>query len=219
MKRSRAFTLVELLVVIAILGLLVSLLLPALRGAKSKVCNAACLNNLRQWGIALHLYAAEHDDLLPPEGVSAPGLNSSSAGWYTALPRTLGLPTYYEMAWRSNALMTPPSSPFVCPANSQRAANNNLFHYCLNEHVDGAGISDFPTKLSKPQQPAQIIYLFDNGKRAAVAQQNNVHTNLHSRGAQFVFLDAHAARFKNVEYWDFSSARGRTNNPNLVWFP
>jgi len=52
-----------------------------------------------------------------------------------------------------------------------------------------------------------------------VAQQNNVHSNLHSRGAQFTFLDGHSARFKNREYWDFTSNVGRTNNPNLIWIP
>ena len=64
-----------------------------------------------------------------------------------------------------------------------------------------------------------MVWLFDNGKRAAVAQQNNVHTNLHSQGAQFSFLDGHAARFRNTEYWDFTLDKGRTNNPNLVWIP
>jgi len=54
---------------------------------------------------------------------------------------------------------------------------------------------------------------------AGVAQQNNVHTNLHSRGAQFTFLDGHARRFNNLDYWDFSTNRGRTNNPELVWVP
>ena len=64
-----------------------------------------------------------------------------------------------------------------------------------------------------------MIWLFDNGKLAAVAQQNNVHTNLHSRGAQFVFLDGHALRLKNTAYWDFAADKGRTNNPDLVWIP
>jgi prepilin-type processing-associated H-X9-DG protein len=61
--------------------------------------------------------------------------------------------------------------------------------------------------------------LFDNGGQAAVAQQNNVHSNLHSRGAQFTFLDGHAARFKSTAYWDFKEDKGRTNNPDVVWIP
>jgi len=63
------------------------------------------------------------------------------------------------------------------------------------------------------------VWLFDNGKTNGVAQQNNVHTSLHNRGAQFVFLDSHVARFRNREYWDFTANKGITNNPALVWFP
>jgi prepilin-type processing-associated H-X9-DG protein len=42
---------------------------------------------------------------------------------------------------------------------------------------------------------------------------------LHSKSAQFVFLDGHVARFKNTEYWDFKKDKGITNNPALVWYP
>lgn len=60
-----AFTLVELLVVIAIIGILASLLVPALASAKGAGRRAACLSNLRQVGIAIELYANDGDGKIP----------------------------------------------------------------------------------------------------------------------------------------------------------
>jgi prepilin-type N-terminal cleavage/methylation domain-containing protein/prepilin-type processing-associated H-X9-DG protein len=216
MNQKRAFTLIELLLVIAVIAILASLLLPVLSHSKQKAHGASCLGNLKQWGLATLLFADENEDLLPKDG--APNGTSTTEGWYNDLPRMLGLPSYAEMAWRTNATLETGRSVWICPANSRRSNGNNLFHYCLNEHVNGTG-SGNQARLSLLPQPAQTVWLFDNGGLAAVAQQNNVHTNLHSHGAQFTFLDGHSARFGNREYWDFVANRGRTNNPDLIWMP
>jgi prepilin-type N-terminal cleavage/methylation domain-containing protein len=59
-RRLHAFTLIELLVVISIIGLLVSILLPALRQARVTSQMAASMANLSQLGVAQHLYAADN---------------------------------------------------------------------------------------------------------------------------------------------------------------
>lgn len=60
--RSLAFTLVEMLATIAIIGILVSLLLPALNMAREVARQAACTNNLRQFGQGMHIYAEQHQE-------------------------------------------------------------------------------------------------------------------------------------------------------------
>lgn len=216
MKNQRGFTLIELLVVIAVIAILAGLLLPAINRAKQAAHSTACLNNLKQWGLATQLFAGDNGDLLPKDG--APNGISIDEGWYNDLPRVLGLPCYREMPWRTNATLNPGRSLWICPANPRRSNGNNLFHYCLNEHVNGRGAGN-QIKLSSIPQPVRTVWLFDNGKLAAVAQQNNVHTNLHNHGANFTFLDGHSARFDNREYWDFTADEGRTNNPSLIWIP
>ena len=214
---SRAFTLIELLVVIAIIAVLASLLLPALSHAKAKGGATACLNNLKQWALATVLYVEDNEDFLPPDG--APNGTSTKSGWYINLPREIGIPAYSELSWPTNPGELPGKSIWVCPSSTNKSNGLNLFFYCLNEHVNNTGASNAPVRISSIPQPVLTVWLFDNGKRAAVAQQNNVAVNVHSRGAQFAFLDGHAARFGAAEFWDFSANRGITNNPNLVWVP
>ena len=64
-RQRTGFTLTELLVVIAIITILVALLLPAIAAVKCKAYRVVCLNNNRQIGVAVHLYAMNNRDYLP----------------------------------------------------------------------------------------------------------------------------------------------------------
>lgn len=213
---SRAFTQIELLMVTAIIVVLVGLLLPGLSRARSRALATACRSNLRQWGIATLLFAADNNGLLPQDGT--PNGRSTEEGWYVDLPRLLNLAPYHQMPWRTNPAAPVGNSLWICPANPRRSNTNNLFHYCLNLHVNGAG-SGIQALLADIPDPMRTIWLFDNGRLAAVAGPNNAHTNLHSRGANFLLLDGHAERFPSPAYWNFATRQARTNTPDLRWYP
>ena len=92
-KRCTGFTLVELLIVIAIIGVLVSLLLPAVQAAREVARSMTCANNLRQIAIASHHF---HDaqGRFPPGAVAKEYLAAPSTPW-----------TFYR--WSALAMLSP----------------------------------------------------------------------------------------------------------------
>ena len=160
-RRQTGFTLLELLTVLAILAILSALLLPALAKGKARARSTSCLGNLKQWGQATHLYAADNGDYLPPEGFPNPGsYKQFQQGWYSALPEILELPVYWFQPWRTNAAADLGRSPWICPSNERRSNGRNLFHYCLNDGHDGNGVEDRDRiRMARIPDPVRLVWI------------------------------------------------------------
>src|SRR5262245_18589483 len=130
-RRVRAaMTLVELLVVIAIIGTLMGLLLPAVQRVREAANRTSCRNNLKQIGIALHLFQQVNEHFPPGyfcESFDLVEVEFASPGWGWGayiLPYLDQVPLYEMLQWNLAVDDPPNEAPrtktvktFVCPSD------------------------------------------------------------------------------------------------------
>ena len=161
---SRSFTLVELLVVIVIIGLLAGLSFPAISGAMAKAKSSECVNNLRQIGTAINLFASENNGYLPyATGPNAAGsANSYSFNhWEAPLAVIMGVGTG-SVSFPSRASFDDAKAkhPFNCPA-----CKTGFRTYTANMHGMGflPGGSAWPRrKIASIVKSSQLILVADD---------------------------------------------------------
>jgi len=130
MMKRKGFTLIELLVVIAVIAILAAMLLPVLSQAREKARQTVCMNNLKQLGLATHMYAQDFDGYLPPgNGIVNNGDGSGESNviweWRVSSNPTFVLsnggyrgPGYFLKGYRATGrgLYLPSIEVFICPS-------------------------------------------------------------------------------------------------------
>ncbi len=167
--RRRAFTLIELLVVIAIIALLAAILFPVFAQAREKARQTTCASNLRQIGLAAHMYLEDYDEIVFP--INVPDGMGGSAEWSQHVDPAGGCQTsggLLQPYIKNSALLDCPSA-----ANAQAPYNptctvpygtNDTYLYnprYEGDYPNGMDGNSIPVSTAVVDTPAETLFIAD----------------------------------------------------------
>ena len=156
-----AFTLMELLVVIVVIAILAALLMPALARARDKARGDECVGNLRQWGLALQMYADDNGDFLPRrgQGVQTLALITRPDDWFNALPPYFNLPSYQQLVAAGDRPAAHEHSVFICP-DAVDPGGAYFLPYGMNMNLSPWNLP-LASKFGEIVQPSSVVAMAD----------------------------------------------------------
>jgi prepilin-type N-terminal cleavage/methylation domain-containing protein/prepilin-type processing-associated H-X9-DG protein len=216
-KGQRAFTLIELLVVIAIIGILASLLLPALGKAREKARSMVCMSNLKQLHLAVILYADDNDGWLPPNGETDPWSGDITYDCTRWSP-TKRLDKY---------LVKRDSKVKICPSEDQSFSLGGTYtSYSLSGPISwgsrwcgpGQGSGPWPryTDLSKPDKVVMFFETFSHHYGYPAGCMTYAAGGKPAGQANVVFLDGHVGIYLSPGF--SVSPSGIFQNLETAWY-
>ncbi len=239
MKRRDAFTLTELLALVPIVALLGVLLVPSLNDTKQTLQAAACLNNMRQWGLAIGMYCNDFNDYMPYEGAGLSDISQSFqlVAWFNILSPYVKQPRLMDLYAQNEVPLPGMKSIFICPSapdiTYMPTTANPYFSYAMNRVL--TGLSGQVYKRTKAVLPAKTILFSESENNQfpftdgffigpTTTAPPPAGTPRHSGGNNFVFVDGHAQWYKQADYSrtkveSFDAEIEWAKPRVLYWFP
>jgi len=145
-RHQKAFTIIELYVTVSIIAIIASLILPSLSRAKARAASIDCVNNQRQMGVAMHLYAAD-TEFFPSECYLTSDPVKRAVYWFD------GLRTYTSSTWGSNVTKCPSYKWYVDAGGYQGGGASLPFgSYSFNAHGSGELLQAMASGYTGPSQ-------------------------------------------------------------------
>jgi len=234
LRSKRAMNLVELLVVMGIVAILASLLLSALRSVRAEADIVSCLSNLRQLGLAFHMYAGENEDRLPYPNASYGGPNEHpELSWFNALdPYLLGLLAATSKSTEN--LSFAKQDPIIQRLGAQWLLNAHTLkmNEYLNRDTAGTLWSEYIWSLEDFVRPELTVLMVDGkaefsklasglpGFLAILPEGSEGDVmRRHSDRANVLFVDGHA-ELRNENHQITGDRLGwKLDQTSLIWKP
>lgn len=186
-ERPHGFTLIELLVVIAIIAILAAILLPVLQAAKKRSQVAVCLNNMRQLGLAFHMYATDNnDEVVYPNW----GTINKWEGWLYTSQGASSLSPLNTALTLPLGQKGPLGTSQACPPMNLSAPNVQKYIYKANsfsQYTGNAGVYWCPAEQADSQQSSWYQHVFLSSPGATTVSGNNIYSSYIMNGSLVSF--------------------------------
>ncbi len=213
--KQKAFTLIELLVVIAIIGLLMTIFIPVARVSRQRGRISACANNLRQIGIALELYADDHNGYYPRDKTNTDNLRPLYPAYIDDI-KTFMCPA---------VMVKIPRSQWVSkPEHLERARDDDRgspkanigmdYEYRGTQPEVAGGPPMRPSWKYSEMNPHTFVLVYDNDNRGESGQGQRIdpEDNHGMAGGNKYFADG-SVRWYPADKWAFPLADGTDWRP------